>query len=248
MKLSTLLNLAVASGLAIAGVPAERSLASRDFELVARDKCSKPSMSMAYKKGSQFICLGKTVGWGGKSIVSLDGQTIENAAAKFASWVTAKEIGEPSATERRDNDVDQEQDVDKLFEDGQTATYGWVAPHLASRDAAYIHNMTATYDKTTGEMTEAEMVFERDAADQEGLAKRASTKVSITYFAVKGHNGTKLDSNSLKTLFQQIFLVSPPGVGSECGYAANSGTWHGAFRITVAGAPSAGNCDEERQF
>ncbi|KAI1170190.1 hypothetical protein F4777DRAFT_592134 [Nemania sp. FL0916] len=249
MKPSTLLNLAVAGRIAAAGVPTEHNYAYRDNHLVARDGCN-PGQLMVYKTGDRFLCVGKTVFWTGVALTSITVATASGAASQFATWVVNKFTGEPSAKEDK-RDVAEKQ-ADKWFEDDETVTYGWRPPTLAARDetSPHIHNMTATYNKATGHMTQAEMTFdgEHDPVAKRSVAKRATTPITVTYYAVGGHQGTKLGYDDVYNLFYQIFISSPSSVGSECGYAANSGTWHGAFKATVSGASDAGSCYSERQY
>ncbi|KAI0799331.1 hypothetical protein GGR55DRAFT_692767 [Xylaria sp. FL0064] len=250
MKPSTLLNLAIAGRLATAGVPAEQSHTARDANLVARDGCNAGEL-LIYRVDSRFVCVGKTVFWTGVALTSITVATASGAASQFATWVVNKITGEPSANESK-RDIAEKQAV-KWFEDEETVTYGWSPPALADRDTIvipHIHNMTATYSKITGFMAQAEMTFdgEHDPIDGSGFAKRATTPITITYYAVSGHEETKLGYDDLYNLFHQIFVASPGGLGSECGYAANSGTWHGAFKVTVSGAPDAGSCAAEREY
>ncbi|KAJ8108476.1 hypothetical protein ONZ43_g6413 [Nemania bipapillata] len=250
MKPSTLLNLAVAGRLAMAGVPAERTYTARGAALVARDHCSQPGELLVYRTEDRFVCIGKTVFWTGAALTTISVAVASDAASQFATWVINKVKGEPSTTEGK-RDVAEKQ-ADKWFEDEESVTYGWTPPTLGARTgvSSHIHNMTVTYSKGTGFMTQAEMTFdgEHDPIGNITVAKRSSTPITITYYAVSGHEGTKLGYDDLYNLFHQIFVSSPGGVGSECGYAANSGTWHGAFKATVSGAPDAGSCYTERQF
>ncbi|KAI8632845.1 hypothetical protein F5Y19DRAFT_419174, partial [Xylariaceae sp. FL1651] len=77
-----------------------------------------------------------------------------------------------------------EKQIEKWSEDEETVTYGWKPPTLAARDGAspHIHNMTVTYSKGTGRMTQAEMTFdgEHDPIDKRSLAKRDSTPITVT--------------------------------------------------------------------
>ncbi|KAI8949128.1 hypothetical protein F4801DRAFT_554446 [Xylaria longipes] len=249
MKPSTLFNLAIAGRLATAGVPTERTYTARGADLVARDDCNAGQL-LIYRTGDRFVCIGKTVFWTGVALTTITVATASGAASQFATWVVNKLTGEPSTNERK-RDMAEKQ-AEKWFEDEQTVTYGWTPPTLAVRDMAspYIHNMTVTYSKETGLMTQAGMTFdaEHDPINKRSVTKRDTTPITITYYAVSGHEGTKLGYDDLYNLFHQIFVASPGGVGSECGYAANSGTWHGAFKATVSGAPDAGSCYAERQY
>ncbi|RWA14545.1 hypothetical protein EKO27_g583 [Xylaria grammica] len=248
MKPSTLLNLAIAGRLATAGVPAERTYTPRG-DLVARDGCN-PGQLMVYQNSDRFLCIGKTVFWTGVALTTITVATASGAASQFATWVVNKFTGEPSTTEGK-RDVTEKQ-AEKWFENEETVTYGWKPSTLDARDWAspHIHNMTVTYSKNTGLATQAEMTFdgEHEPIGDRRFAKRDTTPITITYYAVSGHEETKLGYNDLYNLFHQIFVSSPGSVGSECGYAANSGTWHGAFKATVSGAADAGSCYDERQY
>ncbi|KAI1349222.1 hypothetical protein F5Y01DRAFT_188886 [Xylaria sp. FL0043] len=250
MKPSTLLNVAIAGRLATAGVPAERSHTARHVNLVARSDCTAGEL-LVYRTDDRFLCVGTTVFWTGVALTSITVATASGAASQFATWVVNKFTGEPSANESKRDTAEKQ--AEKWFEDEETVTYGWAPPTLADRDTVvipHIHNMTVTYSKTTGRMAQAEMTFdgEHDPIDNSGLAKRDTTPITITYYAVSGHEDTKLGYDDLYNLYHQIFVSSPGGVGSECGYAANSGTWHGAFKATVSGATDAGSCYAERQY
>ncbi|KAI1294447.1 hypothetical protein F5Y03DRAFT_399534 [Xylaria venustula] len=201
--------------------------------------------------GDRFLCVGTTVFWTGVALTSITVATASGAASQFATWVVNKFTGEPSATETK-RDI-AEKPAEKLYEDEETVTYGWQPSTLADRDMTipYIHNMTASYSKSAGFMTQAETIFEGEhepPIDKRGVARRDGTPITITYYAVSGHADTKLKYDDLYSLYHQTFVSSQGGVGSECGYAANSGTWHGAFKATVSGATDAGACYAERQF
>ncbi|KAI0431294.1 hypothetical protein F5Y09DRAFT_305304 [Xylaria sp. FL1042] len=249
MKPSTLLNLAIAGRLATAGVPSERIYTARGTSLVARSDCHSGEL-LVYRTDDRFLCVGTTVFWTGVALTSITVATASGAASQFATWVVNKVTGEPSADESKRDTT--EKHAEKWFEDEETVTYGWKPPTVAGRDMVipYIHNMTVTYSKSTGLMAQAEMTFdgEHDPVDKSGLAKRDTTPITITYYAVSGHEETKLGYDDLYNLYHQVFISSPGGLGSECGYAANSGTWHGAFKVTVSGAPDAGSCYAERQY
>ncbi|KAI0969170.1 hypothetical protein F4678DRAFT_183758 [Xylaria arbuscula] len=246
MKPSTLLNLAIAGRLATAGVPSERTYTAGTSSLVARDDCNAGQI-LIYRTSDRFLCVGTTVFWTGVALTTITVATASGAASQFATWVVNKFTGEPSATESK-RDV-TEKPAEKWYEDEETVTYGWKPSTLADRDITipHIHNMTASYSKRTGFMTQAEMTFEGEH-EPIGIAKRDSTPVTITYYAVSGHADTKLNYDDVYNLYHQIFVSSQGGVGSECGYAANSGSWHGAFKATVSGATDAGSCYAERQF
>ncbi|KAI1428972.1 hypothetical protein F5Y12DRAFT_585853 [Xylaria sp. FL1777] len=252
MKPSTLLNLAVAGRLAAAGVPAERTYDARSSNLVARSTCHPGELEI-YRSDERFLCVGKTVFWTGVALTSISVATANGAVSQFATWVTNKLTGTPSATEQKRDAAEKQ--AEKWFEDEETVTYGWAPPNTRKRDvanssSAYIHNMTATYSKSGGHMTQAEMTFdgEHDPIDKRQFAKRDSTPITITYYATEGHQETKLKYDDIYNLYHQVFVSSPGRVGSECGYAANSGTWHGAFKVTVSGAGDAGACVDERKY
>lgn len=251
MKSSTLLSLFVAGRLATADVPSKHTNMVGGAELVARDSCSGSGEIMVYRTGDQFLCIGTTVFWTGVALTAILVPTASGAASQFATWVTNKFTGAPTANENK-RDIG-EKITEKWLEDEETVMYGWKPSSLTALDEVtmpYIHNMTATYSKTTGRMTQAEMTFdgEHEPMGNNRPTKRASTPITITYYAVSGHEETKLGYNDLYNLFHQIFVSSPDGVGSECGYAANSGTWHGAFKATVSGSQDAGSCYAEQQY
>lgn len=224
--------------------------------LTKRDNCGAGELKV-YENGSNFLCVGKTVFWTGVAISAVYAPTINAAASQFGTWVVNKFTGAPSATEsarKRSNELEI------WDEDENTITYGWKPSSLTMRAASgdyatgfsWIHNMTKSYDKTTGNLTEATMTFDGEHDEwnttEKTISKRANTPITITYYAVSGHQTTSLGYQDIVNLYTQAFFSSPGGAGSECGYAANSGTWHGAFKITVSGCTDAGTCVAERQF
>ncbi|KAI0450205.1 hypothetical protein F5B21DRAFT_529199 [Xylaria acuta] len=141
-----------------------------------------------------------------------------------------------------------EKPAEKWLEDEETVTYGW-QPTLVARDSdtMHIYNMTATYNKGTGSTIQAEVTFDGEHHSVGDFANRDSMPTIITYYTVSGHKVTILSYSDLFNLFIEISIPSPSGVGSECGYASNSGAWHSAFKATVSGDPDAGPCYAERQ-
>ncbi|KAJ2997754.1 hypothetical protein NUW58_g554 [Xylaria curta] len=250
MKLSILVNLALAGGHAVAAVPSERTDTTRGTSLKTRQTTCHAGELLLFKNGNQFLCLGRNLVWPGLALNAVSVKTSSAAARQFANWVINKTVGEPSATVGK-RDI-SEKPAEKWFEDEETVTYGWKPSTHAVRDEASLHiyNMTATYDKSTRFMTQAEITFdgEQDSTSDSSLITRERrTAITITYYAVLGHEGTILQYNDIFNLFHQIFISSPDEVGSECGWASNTGAWHGAFKATVFGAPDAGGCYAERE-
>lgn len=228
--------------------------------LSKRDNCGAGELKV-YENNNNFLCVGTTVFWTGVTLLAVYAPIIAAASSQFGTWVVNAFTGAPSATEsaKRDGSLEiwDENDV--------SITYGWKPSFLKIRnlngttdtDFSWIHNMTKSYDKTSGNFTQATMTFDgqfEDFADIHGTStagttgKRANTPVTITYYAVDGHQKTSLGYQDIVNLYTQAFFSAPGGVGSECGYAANSGSWHGAFKLTVSGCDDAGTCVRERQF
>ncbi|KAI0974587.1 hypothetical protein F4678DRAFT_458550 [Xylaria arbuscula] len=194
-----------------------------------------------------FLCIGRTVFWTG--VVTLNTVVVPiaaHSANQFATWVYNKVKGEPAAVETK-RDL-TEKLAEKWFEDEETVTYGW-KPILTARDndTLHIYNMTATYDKGSGSMTQAEITFDGENSSVSHVVKRDRVPITITYYTVTGHEETILSYSDLFNLFLEIFILSPDNVGSECGYASNTGAWHGAFKATISGSPDAGPCVAERR-
>ncbi|KAK7740605.1 hypothetical protein SLS62_011077 [Diatrype stigma] len=253
MKTSTILNAALAISTAYAGVVPQAKPAATSTQLEARgNQCARDSLKV-YENHNGFLCVGKTVFWAGAGLAVIYAPTVNAAASQFAAWVKAKVVGTASASEKRGGDDSEHM---YLEEDDETITYRWLPASLTARDGtdiSFIQDMTKRVDKATGEVVQADMAFmaaheaDVDGSAAPGLAKRDG-KIYLTYWAQSGHADTELNAQDVANLYAQIFYRADPQAGSECGYAANSGNWHGAFKATVEGAPSAGECEDERAF
>ncbi|KAI1498654.1 hypothetical protein F5X99DRAFT_431561 [Biscogniauxia marginata] len=269
MRLSTSIHLILAATTVSAS--AHHALVGRILasapELVARKgECHEDEQEI-FRLGSRFICVGKKyvttgqelAGW---TLKTLGDAIVDEAASRFAKWVVDKTINTVSSTFGRRESSGAFDGLEIWDEDDETVTYCWSprAASMSSRAAAdsdeldfsaLIHNMTAQYNKASGRLTQADMTFDGafDSAES-AVGKRDANQVTITYYALKGHESTKLSQADLTTLYQQVFDRADDRVCAECGYAANSGTWHGAFKVVVSGCyPLSDNdCAPDREF
>ncbi|GAA6012074.1 hypothetical protein JCM11491_001741 [Sporobolomyces phaffii] len=86
-------------------------------------------------------------------------------------------------------------------------------------------------------------------ATSPGLAKRDNWSLHTTYWADPGHESTSLSYDKLRDLVGQTYTHLRGGVWQACGYMANSGTWHGAFRHwTGDNGYTIGECEAARRF
>ncbi|GAA5990211.1 hypothetical protein JCM5350_001087 [Sporobolomyces pararoseus] len=86
-------------------------------------------------------------------------------------------------------------------------------------------------------------------SDTSNLAKRDYWALHTTYWAGSGHGQTALNWNEVHSLALSSYRSLPRGASQVCGYMANSGTWHGAFRHwTGDNGYQVGNCESERSF
>lgn len=248
MKTSAILNAALAVSTAYAGVVPQAKSDVTSTQVTTRgNQCARDSLKV-YENHNGFLCVGKTVFWTGVSLAVVYAPTVNAAASQFATWVKGKIVGEASAAEKRG-------DAEHVYleEDDETITYRWLPASLTARDGtdiSFIHDMTKRVDKATGEVVQADMTFEaeHEAVDEAGALAKRDGRIYLTYWAESGHADTELNANDVANLYAQIFYRADPNAGSECGYVANSGNWHGAFKATVEGAPSAGECLDERAF
>ncbi|KAH9906272.1 hypothetical protein F4778DRAFT_778660 [Xylariomycetidae sp. FL2044] len=130
--------------------------------------------------------------------------------------------------------------------------------------AALIHNMTARYDKSTGLLSRAEMTFDgSSSSDEEGEYASAEqqekkkkrdggpAQVTITYFPLKDHLSTSLSEDEVADLYRNAFVHggdTGKNACGACGYAANSGTWHGAFKLVTSVCGDPGDCANEKKY
>lgn len=188
--------------------------------------------------------------------------TKHNAAEKLAGWFTSKLIGavmDSTTKGKRDDSYPVEISTDDA---NGLVIFTWTPAIRASSFAAeiqqgppednasvfLIHNMARVHNITTGELMVSDMTFEGDTAGGEWLSKRDSVSVSMAYWAASGHADKKLGFDAIADLYLHIFTDSPGGRVSECGYAAKSGTCHGAFKVTISQSTDAGPCTAERQY
>ncbi len=252
MKPTTLFNLGLtvlaASSTATAAPAMKGPVAD---SIVRRDNCHSGELKV-YRTGDSFLCVGTTVFWTGVTIGSVTVAVAGNAAQQFATWVINKFQGTSTATESKRS----YEDAYVYHEDDEKITYAWTPPTVSSRDSSplYVHNMTKQYNKTDGSLIQANMAFQGqfDTTPINGTSsevqKRSSPTIYITYWAESGHQTTSLDYDQIESLYREIFYNAQPSAGSECGYAANSGTWHGAWKVTVQGCRDAGVCSVERSY
>ena len=88
-----------------------------------------------------------------------------------------------------------------------------------------------------------------DAATDARLAKRGYWTLHTTYWAASDHDATDLSWNSIRNLALASYNSLPKDISETCGYMANSGSWHGAFRHwTGDSGYSVGECWFDREF
>ncbi|GAA5931192.1 uncharacterized protein JCM15063_002572 [Sporobolomyces koalae] len=81
------------------------------------------------------------------------------------------------------------------------------------------------------------------------LAKRDSNSLHTTYWAAPGHEHTSLSNYYLEGLVRASYTLQGSHVWESCGYMANSGTWHGAFRHwTGDRGYTNGECELARKY
>ncbi|KWU47623.1 hypothetical protein RHOSPDRAFT_31056 [Rhodotorula sp. JG-1b] len=81
------------------------------------------------------------------------------------------------------------------------------------------------------------------------LAARDLWTVHTTYWAESGHADTDLSEDDVQQLALHSYTNLRDGTSQVCGYMANSGSWHGAFRHWTGDSPySVGECTHEREF
>jgi hypothetical protein len=81
------------------------------------------------------------------------------------------------------------------------------------------------------------------------IAARDLWTVHTTYWAESGHDDTDLSQADVRKLALQSYTQLRDGTSQVCGYMANSGSWHGAFRHwTGDNGYSVGECNHEREF
>ncbi|GAA5991867.1 hypothetical protein JCM10908_002244 [Rhodotorula pacifica] len=269
VKALSLLLLATAS--LVTAVPtAERIRPSESEErhYERRDACNQGGL-MVYHQGSQFVCVGKTVFWTGAAIITVSVGTAAWLAYSVADMVTSRwHYGETAKTRlaRRDDEFyisvgDTEYAVPaNVVGDHQVVQitdYLAAAASkkgLAARDSAdasliggqILYHMNGTLDTFTLDFGIADVNISNSTSS---LAKRSYYTLHTTYWATSGHDNTNLNRDEIANLVKISYDHEQSGVSEACGYLANSGTWHGAFRHWTGDyGYTIGECDAERKY
>ncbi|GAA5991861.1 hypothetical protein JCM10908_002241 [Rhodotorula pacifica] len=81
------------------------------------------------------------------------------------------------------------------------------------------------------------------------LAKPSANTLHTTYWAVAGHDATDLSWDKVDSLATVSYKDQDATISQVCGYMANSGSWHGAYRHwTGDNGYIVGECLDEREF
>ncbi|GAA5955634.1 hypothetical protein JCM8115_006810 [Rhodotorula mucilaginosa] len=261
--------------LCLTSVSAAPALAARD-QLETRGSSCHGSDYATWRSGSAFVCLGKTESWRGAAISAIGGGTITTVSSRLADWILSHANGGTTQAGRRarrdvgNATVDIEIGTSTVTVPYTAAVGGRITIDITayiSASAAHAHAKrgaeedsvatatliggTATYfedgvlDTCTLDFAIPATTADTDAA----LAKRTYWTLHTTYWADPGHEVTSLNWNDIYDVTLASYHSLPNGVSQACGYMANSGTWHGAFRHwTGDNGYSVGECSFDRQF
>ncbi|GAA5885325.1 hypothetical protein JCM16303_006003 [Sporobolomyces ruberrimus] len=109
-------------------------------------------------------------------------------------------------------------------------------------------NTNGTLDTFTIDLAVPSTVDSADSTSP-ALTKRNYNTLHTTYWAEPGHAETSLSYDKLYELIHDSYTHLPDRTAQVCGYLANSGKWHGAFRHwTGDNGYQVGECEGARKF
>ncbi|GAA5882671.1 hypothetical protein JCM3774_002807 [Rhodotorula dairenensis] len=269
-KLFTLATLTLASMVDAAPRPVPRLRAADEtgYHALDRRQSNCPAgMTEVERTESAFVCRDTLALWGRAAFEALSLATISGTTIIVVHLVTSRWKGVNSVSVgRRDGasvgdveiaganvtvtaaSVDNRRvvQVADLFAAAglplAARAYDDQAPTIIGGEVAYHNN--GTLDTFTIDL----QVPAGNSSDS-SLVKRGYWTLHTTYWATSGHETTSLGEDRLKPLVQASYLNEGHGASQVCGYMANSGTWHGAFRHwTGDNGYSVGECERLSSF
>ncbi|GAA6012071.1 hypothetical protein JCM11491_001740 [Sporobolomyces phaffii] len=226
---------------------------------------------------NKLVCIGSRTVWVGAAITSIGQNTVQTIASRVSDWIASTMYGQLDTSQGRRMARRELEQGDRLLYlevggvqagvpfvqdvDGKTTInvldfLTRSGSNLAARDAAAseatVTGGTATFfsngtlDSFTLDFAVPSAAYDTDAA---GLAKRSYWSLHTTYWATLDNSHTSLNWNQIHSLVLSSYGSLPNGVSQACGYMANSGTWHGAFRHwTGDSGYQVGECQSERRY
>ncbi|GAA5931188.1 uncharacterized protein JCM15063_002571 [Sporobolomyces koalae] len=273
MKLLALLSLTCLAASASA-LPAGPSLS-----LEKRQGHCHDGMTSIIAYDNKLLCIGSRTVWTGAAITSIGQGTVQTIASRVSDWIASTVWGQIDTSQGRRLARRELKQGDGLIylevggaqagvpfihdADGKTTinVLDFIArsgSSLAVRDAAgaeaTVTGGTATF-YSNGTLDNFTLDFGVPAAAYEStsnttaLAKRSYWSLHTTYWANQNNAHTSLNWNQIHALVLESYGSLPKGVSQACGYMANSGTWHGAFRHwTGDSGYQIGECQAERKY
>jgi hypothetical protein len=226
------------------------------------------------REGDKLICQGKTHYWQEVTFKYVAGSVLVGAATTIAYWVTSKwnvqSLSVGARMVRRDGDDDDTIYIvaDDNEEVAVTATIvndrrvvrieDWLASTRGGDLVARSLDSDATaapliggevHYHLNGTLDTFTLDFAASPETNNSLAARGAWTVHTTYWATPGHASTSLGYDAVKNLALESYTHLLDGTSQACGYMANSGTWHGAFRHWLGdNGYTIGECDADRKF
>lgn len=228
-----------------------------------------------YRKGSELECQGSSAFWQPIIFQYVQLGVLTAASTLIAYWVTSRwnvqslSVGGARMV-RRDGDNDdtiyivaddnQEVAVPATIVNDRRVVR--IEDWLASARGGDLVTRSLDSDATAAPLIGGEVHYHLNgtldtftldfAAPREtnnSLAARDAYTVHTTYWATPGHASTSLGYDDVKDLALQSYTRLRAGTSQACGYMANSGTWHGAFRHWLGdNGYSVGECNAERKY
>ncbi|GAA5942162.1 uncharacterized protein JCM15063_002024 [Sporobolomyces koalae] len=236
-------------------------------------------MTTVLAYNNKLVCIGSRDVWVGAAITSIGQNTVQTVASRVTDWIASSVYGQRDTSQVRRlarRDVGPDSDVLYVEVAGVQAAVPFVegangsttisvldfiarsGTALVARDVAdsepTVVGGTATFD-ANGYLENFTLDFAVPAASYESesgspaLAKRSYWSLHTTYWANYDNARTSLNWNDIHALVLSSYGSLPSGVSQTCGYMANSGTWHGAFRHwTGDSGYQVGECQSERNY
>lgn len=250
------------------------AIAAEQHRNQRRSGCHSDEVEI-YRKGSELECQGSTAFWQPIIFQYVQLGVLTSAAVTIAYWVTSRwnvqslTVGGARRV-RRDGDDDdtiyivaddhEEVAVPATIVNDRRVVR--IEDWLASARGGDLVARNLDGDATAAPLIGGEVhyhlngtldTFTLDFAaapeTNNSLVARDAWTVHTTYWATSGHDTTSLGYDAVKDLALHSYTSLRDGTSEACGYMANSGTWHGAFRHWLGdNGYSVGECEAERKY
>ncbi|GAA5830308.1 hypothetical protein JCM3766R1_002864 [Sporobolomyces carnicolor] len=276
LLLQTLAAVCATSAATAAVVPRSSTEPEPVGSLVKRSRCAHGLEPYMDYNDSKLLCLDRSATrlGPGKAITSVDESALGSITDVIVSAILAKTKGTIS-TQFGPGDRFARRTIDDVEQSGQTSFIVGnsevevpFARGSQGETTVNILDLLATSSAldtraSSNAVTGGSAIFDANGAldtftidysfaahdSTTGLSKRAASTLHTTYWANKGHSSTSLGESDLKQLVMDSYKQLPDAYDEVCGYMANSGSWHGAFRHWTGDyGYTIGECERARKF